>query len=360
MAGTATSARKRANRLGRSAGAGGAAGVVARGPGAAGGAGGERPPQPEGCIGRVGRGRVGELQRARILAAMVELVRERGVGAVSVAHVIERSGVSRRTFYELFEDRGECLLAAFDHAVERGAARVAPAYADAGSDWLERVRAGLAALLEFIDDEPAAGGLCVVDALGGGPSVLERRARVVDALVDVAHAGRRETKSARKPGRLVAEGVVGAVLAVLYGRLLANDPEPLVKLLSPLMALVALPYLGPAAAERELARRAPRARPIASRARPSDPLRDLNMRLTYRTVRVLLAIAERPGDSSRQIADASDVADQGQMSKLLWRLEHLGLIANALPRPARGAPNAWTLTAKGREVEQAIRAQTGS
>ena len=85
------------------------------------------------------------------------------------------------------------------------------------------------------------------------------------------------------------------------------------------------------------------------------------MRLTYRTVRVLLAIAELAGgvSSGRQVADASGVADPGQMSKLLWRLAHLGLIANS-PRPAgRGEPNAWSLTATGREVERAIRAQTG-
>jgi len=137
--------------------------------------------------------------------------------------------------------------------------------------------------------------------------------------------------------------------------------EPLVKLLNPLMAIIVLPYLGPATAERERARQAPRARrrPVNGQG---DPLRNLDMRLTYRTVRVLLAVAELGGresdPSSREVADASGVSDQGQMSKLLWRLEHLGLIANDPPRPARGEPNAWALTAKGHEVEQAIRAQT--
>ena len=69
-------------------------------------------------------------------------------------------------------------------------------------------------------------------------------------------------------------------------------------------------------------------------------------------------MGRNPIPSSREVADASGVADQGQMSKLLWRLAHLGLIANDAPRLGRGEPNAWTLTAKGREVEQAIRAQT--
>jgi AcrR family transcriptional regulator len=305
------------------------------------------------------RGGVGELQRARILGAMTELVRERGVGNVTVAHVVARSGVSRRTFYELFEDREDCFLAAFDHAVQRAAARVVQAYEDGGGSWRERMRAGLDALLGFIDEQPAAGALCVVDALAGGPRALERRAGVLGVLVDVVHEGRAEVRTARKPGRLVAEGVVGAVLSVLHGRLLTRDPESLVKLLNPLMAMIALPYLGPAAAERELATQVPRARKRAHSG-PADPLRDLDMRLTYRTVRVLVAVAEQPSASSRQVADASGVSDQGQMSKLLWRLEHLGLIANDVRRPGRGEPNAWVLTAKGHEVERTIRAQTAS
>ncbi len=314
-----------------------------------------------GLVGRIGKGRVGELQRARILGAMVELVREQGVGDVTVAHVVGRSGVSRRTFYELFEDREDCFLAALDHAIERLAARVVPAYADGGSAWRERMRAGLGALLVAIDEQPALGALCVVDALAGGPAALERRAQVLDALVDTVHEGRREIKAAHKPERLAAEGAVGAVLSVIHGRLLERDPAPLVKLLNPLMAMVVLPYLGSAAARREFARHAPRARRRAANG-PADPLRNLDMRLTYRTVRVLLVVAELGGQesnpSSREVADASGVADQGQMSKLLWRLAHLGLIANDAPRLGRGEPNAWTLTAKGREVEQAIRAQT--
>jgi AcrR family transcriptional regulator len=306
--------------------------------------------------GTLGRERVGEIQRARILAAMTELVRERGVAGVTVAQVVNRSGVSRRTFYELFEDRDDCLLAAFEQGVARAAATVLPAYDGAGSIWEERIRAGLMALLEFLDAEPAPGGLCVVDSLAAERPLLERRARVVGALVDAVQRG----GTRPRPARIVAEGTVGAVLAVIHARLYESDPQPLVGLLNQLMSIVVLPYLGPEAAERERKRPAPR-----TRRRPTplgDPLRELDMRLTYRTVRVLLAIADLgvsgSPPSSREVSDAAGVADQGQISKLLWRLEHLGLIANRTQHHGRGEPNAWTLTAKGEDVARAIRAQT--
>jgi AcrR family transcriptional regulator len=301
-----------------------------------------------------GRAGVGEIQRARILAAMSELVRERAAGGVTVADVVARSGVSRRTFYELFDDREDCFLAAFDLAVARASESLIPAHEDGGS-WRERMVGGLRAALVFLDAEPALGYLCVVGALGAGPRALERRAHVVRALVAAVHEGRRETKAARRPNRLVAEGVVGAVLAIVHSRMAERSKRPLLGLLGSLMAVIVLPYLGADAAQQELERPAPRPRQVARPHR--DPLRDLDMRLTYRTVRVLAAIASDPGSSNRRIATAADVADQGQISKLLSRLQALGLIANTGGDHSKGEPNAWTLTSKGEDVQRSLHAQ---
>ncbi len=312
-----------------------------------------------------GRGGVAEIQRTRMIAAMAEVARERGAGEVTVAHIVARSGVSRRTFYELFEDREECFMAAFDLAVQRGAQRVLPAYQTPGS-WRERIRAGLGALLEFLEDEPVMGALCVVEALGAGPVALERRAGVVEVLIDAVDEGRGEARGSARPTRLTAEGVVGAVLAVLHPRLAESggaaegEAPAMVALLGPLMGMIVLPYQGQAAAARESARPAPRRR--RARYPEGDPLRDLDMRLTYRTVRVLVAIGELAGrgsgPSNRQIADASGIQDQGQISKLLARLQHLGLICNNGAGPAKGEPNDWSLTHRGEEIEHTIRRQT--
>jgi AcrR family transcriptional regulator len=303
-----------------------------------------------------GRAGVPDIQRARIMGALVEVSRERGALRVTVAHIVARSGVSRRTFYEMFKDREACFLAAFDEAIERATGRVLTAYRGAVG-WRAQIHAALTALLEFLDDEPGLGGLCVVDALGAGPEALERRARVVRALVDAVDLGRAEAEGGLRPTRLTAEGVVGGVLSVLYARLGEEDPGPMLRLLSALMGMIVMPYLGAAAAGRETRRPAPRARRRSERP-VSNPLDGLGMRLTYRTVRVLAVIADQPGASNRQVADAAGVQDQGQISKLLVRLERLGLIANGASEIMRGVPNTWQLTARGHEVEHAIRAQT--
>jgi AcrR family transcriptional regulator len=299
-----------------------------------------------------------------MLGAMVEVVGERGAPGASVAHIVDRAGISRRTFYEHFEDREDCFLAAFDYALARARETVVPAYT-AGGAWRERVRAGLSALLAFFDEQPGLGALLVIDALGAGPRALARRTELLDALIAVVDGGRSEVRVGQEPPPLAADGVVGAVFNVLHARMLERRlgsgqaaSAPLLALVNPFMSMMVMPYLGTAAARRELERPVPA--PRAVREPSGDPLRDLGMRLTYRTVRVLVAVAAEPGASNRRIADAAGVTDQGQISKLLTRLEHLGLIANDGDGPAKGEPNAWTLTAKGIQVEQAIASETGA
>jgi AcrR family transcriptional regulator len=321
------------------------------------------------------RAHVSEVQRARMLACAARVIVEHGYEQMSVARIAHGARVSRRTFYDLFEDREDCFLAMFDDALARASGRVLDAYNGAGEhdrDWRERVRAGLEALLRLFDEEPQVSSLLIVNALRGGPRILERRAealaRVSGAIQESgsrAHAGR------ESPSPLSGEGVVGGVLAVIHTRLTAKRSGTLLGLLNPLTAVIVLPYLGPAAAQRELQRPAPK--PVRRRAHAGagangarvspapgkDPLADLPMRLTYRTLCVLETIADRPGASNREVADLAGITDQGQVSKLLARLEGLGLIGNAgQRRQPTGEPNAWRLTPRGEELQKTTRTRT--
>jgi AcrR family transcriptional regulator len=296
--------------------------------------------------------RMMEIQRSRILGAMMEACAEHGAGNVTVAHVVEHAGVSRRTFYELFEDREECFLAALDQALVCAHGYVSAAY-EPDASWNERVRASLTALLQFLEDEPYAGRLLFIDTLAAGDRALERRRHVLAQLIAIVDKGRREVSGDKGPSPLTAEGLVGGALAIIHSRMIDGEDGSILDLAGSLMGMIVLPYLGPAAARRELKRS------VHTHARPNkpgqaDPLRDVGMRLTYRTVRVLLAIGESPGSSNRQIGSAAGAEDQGQISKLLTRLTRVGLIENCGTGPARGGPNAWMLTEKGWRVRGAI------
>jgi AcrR family transcriptional regulator/DNA-binding MarR family transcriptional regulator len=308
-----------------------------------------------GRVASVGREQVSEVQRARMITAMAEVAGERGAANATVAHVVARSGVSRRTFYEMFADREDCLAAAFAEAASRAQRRVLAAY-NGEQAWRERLRAGTAALLLYLEEEPAMGRLLIVEALGGGPRVLAHRSQLVRLLVEEIDRGRALARSAPLP--LTAEGVLGGAFALVHARLSQRDPQPLSGLLGSLMGLIVGPYLGAAAARRELDRPAPKLARATRRER-SDPLRGLDMRLTYRTMRVLLAVGSQPGASNKTVAQAAGVGDQGQISKLLRRLESLGLVQNSGEGHTKGERNIWTLTPRGTEVQQAIQTQTG-
>jgi AcrR family transcriptional regulator/DNA-binding MarR family transcriptional regulator len=312
---------------------------------------------------------VAEIQRSRLLAAAVRTVEELGYSQATVAHITHRARVSRRTFYELFANREECLLAALESVVESIRTEVAAAGLD-GLPWRERVRGGLWAVLSFFDREPVLARVCVVQALRGSQTVLERREEILTGLAMFVDGGRGESRRGAECPPLTAEGLVGAGFALVYARLLRRDSEPLTDLMGDLMGMIVLPYMGPAPARREherpahtpaksaTRRTAKAARDVKVESEHGDPLAGIPMRLTYRTVRVLEVIAAEPGISNRGVGERAGVSDQGQISKLLARLERLGLAVNRGEGHTKGEPNAWTLTPTGQRVAQTIRIHT--
>jgi AcrR family transcriptional regulator len=305
------------------------------------------------------------MQRARLLAAAAVSIAESGYARTSVAHITIRARVSRKTFYDLFDGREACLIALMQDTVDRVTAEIAAADLT-GLAWRERVRGGLLVILSFLDREPVLARVCVVQSLQGGPRVLEWREEILAELTRILDQGRGDGTRARICTTLTAEGLVGAVFAIVYARLSSRKrQEPLRSLLGELMGLIVLPYLGPDAARREQ-------RGIGTfssgRERPAglkspirladlfgdDPLAEVPMRLTYRTARVLQAAATDPGASNRHIGEQADIYDQGQISKLLGRLQRLGLLQNTGAGQAKGEANAWRLTDLGERVTQQL------
>jgi hypothetical protein len=190
--------------------------------------------------------------------------------------------------------------------------------------------------------------------------VLERRVQVLGVLQGAVDQGRAGVKAGRVLPGLTAEGVVGAAFGVIHTRLL-DSPGSLVGLLGELMATIVLPYRGHGAAERELSRPAPEPTVVlAARERLGASLTPAGVgraripfRLTVRTHMVLSAVSDLSTQGSdpnnREISDAAGVADQGQISKLLARLEGHGLLQNT-GGSTQGVPRAWRLTPRGEEI----------
>jgi AcrR family transcriptional regulator len=303
------------------------------------------------------RDQVFDIQRGRIVAAAAEVVEAVGYPGMSVEEIVTRAKLSRKTFYEIFANREDCFLATFEYIVSEAAKLVGDVYGQT-PEWPDGVRMALARLLRLMEEESGLAKLCVVDALAAGERVLARRAEVLGEVAAIVDRGRLLSNPSCEPPQVTAEGIVGGIAAVLYTRLLEPRGPSLTDLLGPLMSMIVLPYLGSKAAQRELGRPLPS--PSASPARATrpvqrDPLEGLKMRLTYRTVSVLVAIAQHPDASNREVAEHSGIVDQGQISKLLSRLARLDLVENRGEGQQRGAANAWRLTSRGVRLEHATR-----
>jgi AcrR family transcriptional regulator len=194
-----------------------------------------------------------ENQRERILSAVADVTSVAGYREMSVEDVIVTAGVSRRTFYEHFKNKDDAFLAAYDAVLAQLFASVQDAFEreERGTD---RLRAGLAAFLDFIAREPAFARMCIVEALAAGSEAVSRRNAAMAAFARIIDENARELGTPLHPPELTVETIVGGIYEVIYTRVVRGEIRELPRLLPDLMYSVVLPYAGPDAALAEYQR----------------------------------------------------------------------------------------------------------
>lgn len=196
-----------------------------------------------------------ESQRNRIHQAMIEVVSNRGYPETRVVDVIGVAGVSRKTFYELFDSKEDCFLAAYDVLLENLLEEAANEFERLpGASWAGRVSAALGALLDHLAKHPSEARFAIVEVLAAGPKALARRDAALRQFTGFLEAGRSET-SVELPG-ITSLAVAGGINELLYSEILHDAVARLPSRLPDLMFWVTLPFLGAegAAAERERTR----------------------------------------------------------------------------------------------------------
>ncbi len=190
---------------------------------------------------------------------MVEVVAERAYAETRVVDVIGAAGVSRKTFYELFDSKEDCFLAAYDVLLGNLLGETVDAFeARPGAPWAERVAAGLGALLDHLAAHPDGARFAIVEVLAAGPKALARRDAALRQFTGFLELGRAET-SVELPG-ITALSLAGGVNELLYSEILHGASAQLPDRLPDLVFWVTLPFLGAAgaSAERERVRRSRR------------------------------------------------------------------------------------------------------
>jgi AcrR family transcriptional regulator len=190
-----------------------------------------------------------KLQRERLLTSAAEAIAESGYCDLTVRDVIAGAGVSRRTFYELFEGKLECVLASHELALARleKAIRLA---CKSQSSWPDGVAAAVTAGLDFAERSPAEARLVLVAShTVSEPGLMDAARMGHQRFARLLREGRELAGEDREPLELTEEALVGALAAIVGARLCAGE-EHLQPLGPGLVQLILAPYVGRGEARR--------------------------------------------------------------------------------------------------------------
>ncbi len=195
------------------------------------------------------REQVAHSQRERLIAGLATAVAERGYVAVTITDVTREAHVSRRVFYENFEGKEECFLAAFDVVV--GHVRELAGEAAANEpDWPRKAIASSRAALCFFAAEPDLARLCLVESQVAGPAVAARFHEAVHDLIPHLRGGRAERGVERELPPTTEESTLGALVMLASRKVAAGEAAALGSLLPEFAEFILAPYLGAAEASR--------------------------------------------------------------------------------------------------------------
>jgi AcrR family transcriptional regulator len=185
---------------------------------------------------------VARSQRERLLAAVVQVTAEKGYDHTTVADILGEAGVGRESFYELFEDRRDCMLAAHGLLVDDLEAKVRGAY-DAPGEWVDRFRGGLAATLDWFASDPLAARFTLIELGSVGPVFRVRFEDAFTRFVAIVEGGL--PADVPRPEPLCGSSLaVGATLARIYREVAVGRTADLNALLPALTYELLVPFLG--------------------------------------------------------------------------------------------------------------------
>lgn len=173
--------------------------------------------------------------RERMLLGMTRSVAEKGYARTTVADVVANAAVSRRTFYEQFEDKEDCFLEAYRAGAGMMMAEIMQAMGEfPGEAWRERAATAVETFTKVLASQPELARVFFVDVLGAGPHAVEERARTFELFASgwrlLADRAAAQEEGIRRAPDWVLHALVGGIAELVLRRILSDGAESLPEL----------------------------------------------------------------------------------------------------------------------------------
>lgn len=173
-------------------------------------------------------------QRRRLFSAASAVFARVGYADATAEAIAREAGMSKATFYELFDNKEDCIVAVFDAASDAILATMRAASTPHGEHPVERYRAAVAAFLDGLAAFPDESQTLLVEIIGAGPRAMERRDRVLDAFASYIDATNQADAADGSVPRLAshedAYAIVGAAVELASRQLRTGQPAELAEL----------------------------------------------------------------------------------------------------------------------------------
>lgn len=189
-----------------------------------------------------------DIHRARLLEGMAEAITEKGYVATTIAEIVRRARVSKRTFYEHFADKEEAFLALYSALSDQTLAAIAEAAAG-DAPWGERVDASVRAYLELLAEQPVLTRTFLAEIQAAGPRAVAARRdvmrRFAAGLQLIVTEVREDDPTAPELPDAMATAIVGGINELILDAVEAGRTERLTELADTASALIRAVLAGP-------------------------------------------------------------------------------------------------------------------
>jgi len=255
-------------------------------------------------------------QRERLLAAMIDVTHERGYPAIKITDILRRSSVSRTSFYELFDNREDCLLTAYDTQVVQAEAEIISAYRNPRLKDSERLAAALLRLFEIVVSWPAAARLCTSEIDTAGASGWQSSNQTLDLGARALNTALSQISGDSIPP-IITGAIVGGLRRLIYTRVRDEREQELLKMADDVLDWMLI-YSAPASEELPLARptlsEAVTLPGLLAESAAANEGGSANQRMQAHRIQILAGVAQVIAEKGYAAMGYRDIAAAAQIS----------------------------------------------